>query len=143
MTRLSRHASSARCAGFQRALWNWVVSGVPRSCFLKAPLRDLPRFVSFIFKEFGGLKPAFYVHIARPPRNRALIIEKEVRRAYYRMAQSLVLQPAVKRIMCATWLHDPAAIDMYPYISALNESYLRFGGRLVTNLGPPSVSSVF
>ncbi len=122
---------------------DWVVSGVPRSWFLKVPLRDLPHFARFIFKEFGGIRPAFYVHIAHPPRNRALIIEKEVRRAYYRMAQSLVLQPAVKGIMCATWLHDPAAIDMYPYIASLNEPYLQFGGRLVTHLGPAPVSSGF
>jgi hypothetical protein len=122
---------------------DWVVSGMPRKWFLKMPLLDIPPAVRFIFGEFGGLKPAFYVHIAHPPRNRALIIAKEVRKAYYRMAQALMLQPEVKGIMCATWLHDPAAIDMYPYIAALNEPYLKLGGKLVTNLGDAPESSGF
>lgn len=122
---------------------DWVLSGMPRKWFLKMPLLEIPLAANYIFREFGGVKPAFYVHIAHPPRNRALIIEKEVRRAYYRMAQALMLQPEVKGIMCATWLHDPAAIAMYPYISALNEPYLKLGGRLVTNLGPAPESSGF
>lgn len=122
---------------------DWVVSGMPRSWFLKMPAGDLPGVFKFLYQEFGGIKPAFYVHIAHPPRNRALVIAKEVRRAYYRMARALMLQPHIKGIMCATWLHDPAAIGMYPYIAALNEPYLSFGGRLVTNIGPAPVSSGF
>jgi hypothetical protein len=116
---------------------------MPRKWFLKMPPLDVPRAVRFILTEFGGVKPAFYVHIAHPPRNRALIIPKEVRRAYYRMAQALMLQPEIKGIMCATWLHDPAAVDQYPYIAALNEPYLKLGGRLVTNLGEAPESSGF
>jgi hypothetical protein len=122
---------------------DWVVSGVPKKWFLQMPRQDLFKALRFIFGEFGGIKPAFYVHIAHPPRNRALIIEKEVRKAYFRMALALKLQPEVKGIMCATWLHDPAATEMYPYIAALNEPYLRCGGRLVTNLGLAPVSSGF
>lgn len=122
---------------------DWVVSGMPRRWFFKMPLRDLPRAATYIFREFGGVRNAFYVHIAHPPRNRSLIIEKEVRRAYYRMARALMLQPQVKGIMCATWLHDPAAISLYPYIAALNEPYLKLGGRLVANLGPAPESSGF
>ncbi|MBZ5602580.1 MAG: hypothetical protein LAO79_09765 [Acidobacteriia bacterium] len=122
---------------------DWVVSGMPRSWFLQMPRLDLPRVLRFVFAEFGGLKPAFYVHIAHPPRNRTLVIEKEVRRAYYRMAQALELQPEMKGIMCATWLHDPAAFELYPYLKPLNEPYLELGGRLITNLGPAPLSSGF
>lgn len=122
---------------------DWVVSGMPRKWLLKMPPPALPRALRFIFADFGGVKPAFYVHIAHPPRNRALVIEKEVRKAYYRMAQALALQPEIKGIMCATWLHDPAAIERYPYLSALNEPYLKLGGRLVTDLGPAPLSSGF
>jgi hypothetical protein len=122
---------------------DWVVSGLPRRWFFQMPFGDLPRALNFIFREFGGIKPAFYVHVAHPPRNRALVIPKEVRRAYFRMAQSLVLQPEIKGIMCATWLHDPTAVESYPYLAALNEPYLTQGGRLVTSLGPAPVSSGF
>lgn len=122
---------------------DWVVSGLPRTYFLKMPTLEIARAASFVWREFGGVKPAFYVHVAHPPRNRALIIEKEVRRAYYRMAQALILQPEIKGIMCASWIHDPAAAAKYPHMAALNEPYLKFGGRLVTNLGPAPESSGF
>lgn len=122
---------------------DWVVSGVVRSWFLKMSPLAVPGAMRYILGEFGGWKPAFYVHIAHPPRNRSLIIAKEVRKAYFRMAQALMLQPAMKGILCATWLHDPAATEMYPYIAALNEPYTKFGGRLVTDLGPAPESSGF
>jgi hypothetical protein len=99
--------------------------------------------MKFVFQEFGGIKPAFYVHIAHPPRNRSLIIQKEVRKAYFRIAQALILQPGIKGIMCATWLHDPVAMEMYPHLGPLNEPYLNLGGKLVTNLGAAPPESGF
>lgn len=122
---------------------DWVVSGMPRSWLLKMSPRDMPRALKFILSECRGFKPFFYVHIAHPPRNRALIIGKEVQRAYYRMAQALTIQKDIKGIMCATWLHDPVAVKMYPYLAPLNEPYLSHGGRLVASLGPAPVSSGF
>jgi hypothetical protein len=122
---------------------DWVVSGLPRSWLLKMPPWDVPKVLKFVFQEFGGIKPAFYVHIAHPPRNRSLIIQKEVRKAYFRMAQALILQPEIKGIMCATWLHDPAAIEMYPHLAPLNEPYLNLGGKLITNLGSGRLESGF
>ena len=122
---------------------DWVVSGVPRKWLFKIPPLELPRAIRYIYGDFGGRTPAFYVHIAHPPRNRALILENAVRKAYYRMARALELQPEIKGILCATWLHDPAAIERYPYLAAVNEPYLKLGGRLVTNLGPAPASSGF
>lgn len=122
---------------------DWVVSGMPSSWLLKIPSRDLAFAMRFICFEFGGLKPAFYMHVAHPPRNRSLIIQKEVRRSYYRMARSLAEQPAIKGIMCASWFHDPAVLDEYPYLAAMNEPYLKLGGRIVTTLGAAPVESGF
>lgn len=122
---------------------DWVVSGLPRSWLLKMPPLDVPKVLRFVFQEFGGIKPAFYVHIAHPPRNRSLIIQKEVRKAYFRMVRALILQPEIKGVMCATWLHDPVAIEMYPHLAHLNEPYLSLGGKLVTNLGPAPPESGF
>ncbi len=122
---------------------DWVVSGLPRSWLLKMPPLDVPKVLKFVFQEFGGIKPAFYVHIAHPPRNRSLIIQKEVRKAYFRMAHALILQPEIKGIMCATWLHDPVAIEMYPHLVPLNEPYLNLGGKLLTNLGAAPPESGF
>lgn len=138
-------AASKMCTlrRFPAGPMDWVVSGLPRSWLLKMPPQDIPRVLKFVFQEFGGIKPAFYVHIAHPPRNRSLIIQKEVRKAYFRMAQALILQPGIKGIMCATWLHDPVAMEMYPHLGPLNEPYLNLGGKLVTNLGAAPPESGF
>ena len=81
--------------------------------------------------------------LAYPPRNRALVIEKEVRRAYYRMARSLMLQPEMKGILTSAWFHDPAALKEAPHLAALNEPYLHHGGRIVTSVGDAGEDSGF
>lgn len=122
---------------------DWVVSGMPRSWFPRIPARNLMSALRYIFLEFGGIKPVFYMHVAHPPRNRSLILRNEVRKSYYRMACSLALQPEVKGIMCATWLHDPIALQDAPHLASINEPYLECGGRIVTTLGPAPVESGF
>ena len=122
---------------------DWVISGLPRSFFLKMPPADVPKALWFALTRFGGFKPAFYVHLAYPPRNRSLVIEKEVRRAYYRMARSLALQPEMKGILCSAWFHDPAALREAPHLAALNEPYLQNGGRILASVGEAKEDSGF
>jgi hypothetical protein len=122
---------------------DWVVSGLPRSYFAKMPTTRVPGALWYALVHFGGLKPAFYVHLAYPPRNRSLVIEKEVRRAYYRMARSLILQPEMKGIMCSAWFHDPAALKDAPHLAALNEPYLQHGGRILGSVGEAREDSGF
>ena len=122
---------------------DWVISGLPRSFFLRMPLAGIPKALWYSLVHFGGFKPAFYVHLAYPPRNRGLVIEKEVRRAYYRMARSLMLQPEMKGILCSAWFHDPAALRDAPHLAALNEPYLQYGGRILTSVGEAKEDSGF
>jgi hypothetical protein len=122
---------------------DWVISGLPRSYFLKMPLAGAPKALWYSLVRFGGFKPAFYVHLAYPPRNRSLVIEKEVRRAYYRMARSLALQPEMKGIMCSAWFHDPVALRDAPHLAALNEPYTQHGGRILTSVGEAKEDSGF
>src|SRR5215472_8985645 len=77
---------------------DWEISGFPRSWLTKIRKRDLPRVLIFFYRELGGFAPIFFMHVARTPRNRSLIIEREVLSSYYRMARSLKLQPAMKGI---------------------------------------------
>lgn len=114
---------------------DWVISGIPRVWFSKIPFRELPRTLSFVTRRFKGLKPAFYTHAAPAPRNRSMLIEKEVRRCYYRMASSLVYQPEMKGILCSSWFHDPAIVAQLPHLNTLNEPYTQHGG-FVTTVGP-------
>jgi hypothetical protein len=122
---------------------DWVVSGMPRSWIAKIPPANLASAMRFVMFEFGGFKPAFYIHVAHPPRNRSLILKNEVRKSYYRMARSLALQPEIKGIMCASWFHDPGELKDTPTLAWINEPYLEWGGRIVTSLGPAPAESGF
>lgn len=122
---------------------DWVVSGIPRSWILKMPIMKTAPALRYILKWFGGFKPAFYVHLAPTPRNRALVIPNEVRKAYYRMAKSLERQPEMKGIVCAAWFHDQDVLRETPHLYSLNEPYLEHGGRIVVRLGPAPANSGF
>jgi hypothetical protein len=120
---------------------DWVISGMPRSWIPRIPLSKAPQALLYIATRFGGLKPAFYLHIGPAPRNRSLIIPKEVRKAYYRLARSLELQPRMKGILCASWFHDQDVLRDTPHLGPLNEPYLEHGGRIVATLGPAPADS--
>ena len=122
---------------------DWVISGLPRSWFFKMALRTMPQALWYIASEFGGFRPAFYIHLGPSPRNRSLVIPKEVRKAYYRIAKSLELQPEIKGILCASWFHDQQVLRNTPHLAPLNEPYLNHGGRFVATLGPAPADSGF
>ena len=122
---------------------DWVISGMPRSWIPKIPRSRAAQSLLYIATQFGGLKPAFYLHIGPAPRNRSLVIPKEVRKAYYRIARSLELQPRMKGILCASWFHDPEVLRETPHLAPLNEPYLEHGGRIVATLGPAPPDSGF
>jgi len=119
---------------------DWTISGIPRSWFLKIPPRELPRTLYFIATKMGGIKPAIYTHVAAPPRKRTLVIEKEVCRAYYRMAKSLELQPRMIGIMTGSWVNDPAMLKEMPQLGPLNDPYLQHGGFITTAGSAPADS---
>jgi hypothetical protein len=122
---------------------DWVISGIPRSWIPRIPWPEMPQALLYVTTKFQGLKPAFYVHVAPTPRNRSLVIPKEVRKAYYRMAKSLELQPEMRGVLCASWFHDPAVLREMPHLAALNEPYLQHGGRILSTLGAAPPDSGF
>lgn len=121
---------------------DWEISGFPRSWFLKVGRSDLPRLAWFLTARVGGFRPAFFMHVARRPKNRGLLLEKEVLRGYYRMARSLELQPAMKAILASSWFHDPAAVSENPHLEWLNRLYRDEGGLIVT-AGPAPADAGF
>jgi hypothetical protein len=131
-TRLTKMVTFRR---FPAGPIDWVISGVPRSWFARMPHLAVPG-VRYLMREFRGLRPAFYIHLTPPPRNRSLILDREVKRAYYRMACCLELQPEMKDILCAAWFHDPSALRDAPHLAPLNGPHLQWGGRILTSLGP-------
>lgn len=117
---------------------DWDIGGIPRSKLLTIRPPHLPRALRFIFAKFGGIRPAFYVYVAPPPRKRALVMDTEVRRAYYRMAKSLELQPAILGLMTISWLHDPVMLARMPQLTVINEPFVSHGGFVApAGLAPP------
>jgi len=123
---------------FPAGAFDWAISGVPRPKLLTIQPAHILRAWYYIFRKFGGLKPAFYVYVAAPPRTRTLVIETEVRRSYYRMAKSLELQPTMLGIMTISWLHDPTMLARMPHLAAINEPFTSGGGFVApAALAPP------
>lgn len=117
---------------------DWEISGFPRSWLFKIKSRDLPRVLDFLLFRTRGFSPLFFIHVARRPKNRSLVIEKEVLRSYYRIARSLELQPKLKGILASAWFHDPAALARYPHLEWINRPYLEANGLIVTGgFAPP------
>ena len=121
---------------------DWDISGIPRSWLLKTPLQDVPKLLSVIALRLGGVRPCFFMHVAPKPRNRALVIEKEVTSAYYRMARSLELQPGIKAIVAAAWFYDPAALRDNAHLEYLQRPF-RYEGGLLTTIGPAPMNAGF
>ena len=120
---------------------DWESSSLPRSWVLKAGPAG-PRLLWFTLTRLGGFGPVFFMHAARRPRNRGLVIETEVMRAYFRMAQSLAQQREFKGFVAAAWFHDPAAVRDNPHLAALNAPYLQHGG-YITRIGSANLDSGF
>lgn len=125
-----RAAKLATLRRFPAGPMEWEVSGIPRSWLLKAGF-DSPRMLAFIATRLGGFRPCFFMHVAPRPRNRALVLEKEVMRSWHRMARSLALQPAMRGILAHAWFHDPRAVADNPTLEPLNRPFTKFGGAIV------------
>ena len=109
---------------------DWEFSGIPRSWVKQAGMVGGAKFMAFVAGKLGGFKPLFFMHVALRPRNRSLVIEKEVMRAYYRMASSLRGWPEIKGIVAYGWFHDPGAVKDNPHLAFMNRPYLECGGAL-------------
>jgi hypothetical protein len=136
---------AARVTTFRRfpaGVMEWDISGIPKSWLLKAPLRDTPKLLSVIALQLRGVQPCFFMHVAPKPRSRALVIEKEVMSAYYRMTRSLELQPEMKAIIAAAWFYDPAALTDNAHLQYLHKPFRDHGGFLTT-IGPAQADAGF
>jgi len=135
-----RAAKFATLRRFPAGPMEWEVSGIPRSWFLKPDFPENLRVLAFVGLRLRGVAPCFFMHVAPQPRSRALVLEAEVLRSYYRIVRSMELQPDMRALLACAWFHDPAAVRDYPHLEILNRPYLAAGG-LITLLGPAPASS--
>jgi len=134
-----RAAKIATLRRFVAGPMEWEISGIPRSFVLSAAFPENLRLLAFVTMRLGGWAPCFFMHVAPSPRNRALSVPRQVLRAYYRMARSLQLQPAMRALVAHAWFHDPAAVRDNPQLRVLSQPYTEHGGLIVTlDPAPPS-----
>ena len=112
----------------------WEIGGVPRSWLLKIPLRDLLKVWRHIATRMRGLAPMFVPHLSPVRKDRVVLLERESNRAYYRMAQSLALQPAVKGLIASSWLHSTDTMVVSPHLTSFSRVILENGG-VITTIG--------
>jgi hypothetical protein len=134
-------AKIATLRRFPAGPMDWDLAGIPRSWLVKVPRRDLPGLLSCILR-LGGFRPLLHVHVGLRPRNRSLVIEREVRRSYYRMVRSMELQPEIRGILGVAWFFDPNAVAENPHLAYLNAPF-REGGGFITDIGPAPPDSGF
>ncbi len=123
---------------FPAGPFDWVVSGIPRGWLLEARGLAMVRQGWFVLRRMKGFSPVLFLHVAPRPRNRSLVLEKEVMRTYYRVAASLERQPEMLGIVLASWFLDKQALAAMPYLEYIHRPVVS-GGGLITELGwaPP------
>ena len=125
---------------FSAGQFDWELSGFARSWFPRVrPLSALIRLLSLVVFRWHGFRPAFVCHM---PVTRPLIAlrEREALKAYYRMAQSMKLQPEVKGLIAAAWLHSPVTFEVSPHLAWLNKVFAEHGAVIAT-IGPAAPDS--
>ena len=115
-------------------------SGIPLSWLLRLSPRSGARTIAFLARHLQGCGPLFFQHLAWRRRNRFSILEREQNRSYFRIAQSLALNPELKGLATESWLHSPDTFAVSPHLAWLNKPFLEHGG-MVTVIGPASSSS--
>lgn len=116
---------------------HWVVSGFPRSWFLKISPLHLPGLSYFLFTKMGGLSPYFVPHVNHTTFSGLLFTEREYYKSFYRMTAAIEKQPAIRGIMSASWLHSHETHRISPHLAFFNRPYVEAGG-LYIERGPAS-----
>jgi hypothetical protein len=119
---------------FPAGPFDWVVSGIPRSWLVQARGLAMVKQGWFVLRRMKGFSPMLFLHVAPRPRNRSLVLEKEVMRTYYRVAASLEQQPEMLGIVQASWFLDKRALADMPYLESIHRPVVSAGG-LITELG--------
>jgi hypothetical protein len=123
-------AKIATLRRFPAGQMTWEVSGIPRSWLPKVPLHAMPRVARYLLK-LGGLRPAFVPHLNATRKDRAALLERETNRSWYRMAQSMKLQPQIRGLVASSWLHSPDTMRVSPHLAAFSRALLDNGALLI------------
>jgi hypothetical protein len=120
---------------FPAGQFDWEPSGLPRSWLPKIrPLGALCRTLQLVALRFRRFGPAFVIHTGVGGKNHALL-EREAERSYYRMAQSMALQPRVIGLVTSGWLFSPDTFAISPHLAWLTKVF-RENRAVLGTMGP-------
>jgi hypothetical protein len=94
---------------------------------LKIPPRDYLRGLLAIIR-MGGFHPCLFIHITPPRSYLPVLLERESVRSYQRMAECMELQPEIRGIITASWLHSEDTLCISPHLRWTNRIILENGG---------------
>jgi hypothetical protein len=121
---------------FPAGQFDWEVGGIRRSDIARVSPARLVQMVTFAALRMHGLQPVFFSHLNWRRTNRSLL-EAEANRSYYRMAQTMKLQPAIKGFAACSWFRSPGVHRVSPNLAWLSRVFLENGGYVV-EAGPDS-----
>ena len=124
---------------FPAGQFDWEPSGLPRSWIPKIrPMRALCQTLHVVAIRMRRLGPAFVIHTGVGGKN-YMLLEREAERSYYRMAQSMAMQPRIIGLIASSWLHSPDTFAISPHLAWLNTVF-RENGAVLGTMGPADPS---
>ena len=127
---------------FPAGQYHWILSGIPRSWFLKLSLSRLPRFCYFLTTETHGRVPFFEPHLDGTTSRSTFVTEREYLKSFCRMAAAIEMQPGIKGIMASSWLYSRETQRINPHLAFFNRPYMETDG-FYADLGPADSTSGF
>ena len=121
---------------FPAGQFDWEVGGIRRSDIAQVSPARIVQTIAFAGLRMRGLKPVFFSHLNWRRGNRSLV-ETEANRSYYRMAQSMRLQPEIRGFAASSWFRSPGVHRVSPNLAWLSRVILDNGG-FVVEAGPDS-----
>ena len=127
---LAAMCKTASLRRFPGGQFDWEVGGIRRSDIARVSPARLVQTVTFAAFRMRGLQPVFFSHLNWRRSNRSLL-EAEANRSYYRMAQAMRLQPAIRGFGACSWFRSPGVHRVSPNLAWLSRVMLENGGWVV------------
>ncbi|HWQ56628.1 MAG TPA: hypothetical protein VN442_23270 [Bryobacteraceae bacterium] len=117
------------------------MSALPRSSLMAGPWRQRLGLCRFVARS-GGFGPLAETHVNDRRRNRLTLIESEGLLSYYRLAETLKLQPGVRGLLTSSWLYCRSTAEITPRLAWLRR-FFEENGAFLADLGPAPPDSGF
>jgi hypothetical protein len=144
---ISGHPFSSFCKvalleRFPAGQYDWEVSGFPRSWIRRLPKTSILNVTRFIAIKMKGFAPCMEPHMPTRPPHSTLILERRSDKAFYRMARSVEVNPAMKGLVAFSWLYSPDTLRVSPHLSFISKPFVE-SGALITTVGRAAEDSGF